>query len=122
MCMRVMFIQQLNCLKHKTLPVLYFVILECQFEMTTLNGYLESPSYPGYKNNVDVCAYHIKSLPGCLLKIHFSIFDVEYQRQCSYDSVKVKILLIILCFPILNYFRNYLYGKHAYMLVTISFR
>lgn len=63
---------------------------------TTLNvsaGTLRSPNYPGlYDNDLDYWV-HVRSAPDTRLVFVFASINLEYQNDCLYDFIEVRILI-----------------------------
>merc|ERR1712127_312918 len=53
------------------------------------SGRIDSPAFPEYHGNNELCKYTLNAEPGKMIKIMFHKFDVESQKYCNYDSLSI---------------------------------
>ena len=55
---------------------------------TTMSGNITSPGYPGNYSAGITCIWHINVPVKYAVSISFDVFNMEYDKQCFYDSVE----------------------------------
>ena len=61
----------------------------CNYNFTATTGNFTSPGFPNEYPHDTCCSYQITGEEGKSIKIEFLHFNLEYDLNCNYDSVKI---------------------------------
>ena len=69
---------------------MYPCFLGCNETIYAQRGIITSENYPDNYPPSTICTYHIQAPPGIKLKLTVDMMDIENDKKCSYDFVRVK--------------------------------
>ena len=67
----------------------------CDVRLRAHNGVVESINYPAPYPHQQNCSYVIEGQRGNTISLQFTHLDVEGSTDCQYDSIEVRLSIII---------------------------